>query len=221
MSKILIKYDDALDYINEGDVLLFRGRGLISNLIQRAGDGNYSHVGLATWHNCVKRCEKGTPLLEVTEFSEGYGGRTTNLAVSYAHKLKDSLIDVYRAPETLTKLKFDSGTRQTLPTVIPFDGKAVTNCMRRMTGLPYGWWRIWEIAKRKLAITRVWYTGYDNSDDLKKADFAHVYPVCSSAVAACFSSIGYDLVANKADEWVEPSDVARSPLLNYLFTLYT
>ncbi len=221
MSRVLIKYDDALDLIQEGDVLLFRGRGIVSSVIQKAGDGKYSHVGLATWHNCVKRCEKGSPLLEITEFSEGYGGRTTNLAVSYAHKLENELIDVYRAPETLTKLKFDSGTRQVISATIPFDGKGVTNAMRRMTGLPYGWWRIWEIAKRKLAFIRWYYTSYDITDDLKKADFSNVYPVCSSAVAACFSGIGYDLVGNKADEWTEPSDVARSPLLNYMFTLYT
>jgi hypothetical protein len=220
MSKILIKYDDALDLIQEGDVLLFRGKGIVSNLIQRAGDGAYSHVGLATWHNCAKRClTSGTPLLEVTEFREGFGGRTTNLAVSYAAHINAQVVDVYRAAETLTRLKFDPGTRQTLSTVIPFDGKAVTDCMRRMTGLPYGWQRIWWIARRKLAFIRWFYTRYDITDDTAKADFSHVYPVCSTAVAACFSSIGYDLVPNRSDEWIEPSDVSRSALLNYLFTL--
>ena len=219
MAKNLIKFDDALDLINEGDVILLRGRGFISSIVQKAGDGKYSHVGLATWHNCAKRSSDGFPLLEITEFREGYGGRTTNLAVSYEAHIKAESIDVYRTSETLTKLRFDPATRQVLPTVIPFDGKAVTNCMRRMTGLPYGWQRILEIAKRKLMFLRWYYTGYDISDDSIKSDFKNVYPVCSTAVAACFSHIGYDLVPNRSDEWTEPSDIARSALLNYMFTL--
>lgn len=219
MQKNLIKYDEALDLIMEGDVLLLRGEGFVSSIVSKAGDGKYSHVGLATWHNCAKRCAMGGPLLEITEFREGFGGRTTNLAVSYESHIKGQLIDVYRASETLTRLKFDVGTRQVISTVIPFDGKAVTNAMRRLTGLPYGWKRIWEIAKRKLVFLRWYYTGYDISDDLAEANFKNVYPVCSTAVSACFSRIGYDLVPNRADEWTEPSDIARSALLNYMFTL--
>ena len=45
----LVPYSQALEQIEEADVLLFRGEGLISWLIKRYGSGVHSHVGMAHW----------------------------------------------------------------------------------------------------------------------------------------------------------------------------
>lgn len=219
INKNFIKFADAINHIEEADVLLFRGQGLVSRLIQRVGEGTYSHVGLATWHNCCRVSECGTPLLEITEFREGYGGRTTNLYTSYHNAIENKIIDVYRVATPLTKLRYDAKINDVVPYTTELRKKSVTNYMRRLTGLPYGWSKIWWIATHKLAFFRLFYNPASLTDDKTEIDLTNIYPVCSTAVAACFSKYGYDLVPNRADQWTEPSDLSRSAILNYLFTL--
>ena len=88
--------------------------------------------------------------------------------------------------------------------------------MRKMTGLPYGWKRIWWIAQYKLPVLRFFYKIEHLVDDTSTE---LIYPVCSTAVAYSFSKEGFDLVHNRADKATEPSDLSRSPLLQYLFTI--
>ena len=89
--------------------------------------------------------------------------------------------------------------------------------MRKMTGLPYGWRRIWYMAQLNLPFLRLSFPVESIIDD---SDNELVYPVCSTAVAHCFDATGYDLVHNRTNNYVEPSDIGRSPLLNYVFTLF-
>lgn len=220
MKRVFVKFDKALDLIDEADVLLFRGSNWTSRVVQMAGYGEYSHVGLATWHNCKKRCNStNTPLLEITEFREGKGGRTVNLINSYYEEIMNGNIDVYRVSQPIKKLSFDVLKDRLIEKNVIFYPKLVTLYLRHLTGLPYGWQRIWWIAKRKLSGIRWLYDHKDMHDDYSIIDHKKIYPVCSTAVAAAFSSVGYDLTPNRADEWMEPSDIARSALLNYLFTL--
>lgn len=214
-SRIFVPYNEARPLIKEADVLLFRGQGCISNIIQRAGDGIYSHVGLASWHNHVGL----DSILEITEFREGYGGRTTSLFRAYKNDINDGIIDVYRASTPIKKLYFNPNTKLIEVIHINFNARAVTNYMRNLTGLPYGWSRIWWIATHKMFGFRLFYNKNVDSDDSVKLDVDKIYPVCSTAVAACFSSIGYDLIPHKSDEWTEPSALSRSAHLNYLFTI--
>lgn len=142
------------------------------------------------------------------------GGRTVNL-LNEIEKYPGQ-IDVYRPVDTFSHYTFDKETLSFTLKKISFNGKAVTNTMRRMTGLPYGWKRIIWLAHHKLAGWRLFYDRSalmsDNMQDI-------IYPVCSTAVAYAFNSNNFDLIHNKSDEWTEPADIARSARLSYLFTL--
>lgn len=215
MNRTNLPLSEAMNYINEGDILLFRGEGPFSRWIQRGGEGLYSHVGLASWH-CKEGCTSSKPILEITEFREWKGGRTTNLAVAYQDHIRKGLIDVYRVPSFYYTLRFNPFVKKVEEYEVNFDGRRVTDHMRAMTGLPYGWSRIWWLMKYKLPVIRLFLGSSIISND---SDVDTFYPVCSTAVAACFSKEGIDLAPNMSDGWMEPSDISRSPLTNYLFTL--
>ncbi len=51
MEKKEIQYDDARSRIRNGDVLLYKGQGIISRLIRWITRSDYSHAGLAVWWN--------------------------------------------------------------------------------------------------------------------------------------------------------------------------
>ena len=199
-----INFETASKYLKEGDVLLFKGRGLISSFIKRAGEGKYSHVGIASLHDDIWEC---------VEFREWKGGRSVNLE-KYVN-ICGCDIDVYR-PISMRKIII----AKTLATIeerdIPFDGRLVTKRMRKVTSLPYGWKRIWWIATHKIPILR-WLYNIDSVTNDKHKEM--IYPICSTAVAHAFNSIGFDLVQNRSDEWVEPSDISTSNLLFYIFTI--
>ena len=210
---LLIPYPQAKLLIEEGDVLLFQGTSLVSRLIRRAGEGMYSHVGVASWHNGAS---KKDALLECVEFSERHGGRSVNLATYLREDVRR--IDVFRPIPHFSRWDFDPVTHETSLVRVPFDGKAVTNTMRKMTGLPYGWKRIYWIAKRKLPFLRLFYDINSTVRDTAGREDI-IYPVCSSSLAHSFSKNGFDLVYHRSDEWTEPNDIARSTRLNYLFTI--
>lgn len=198
-----IRYKDAISLIKEGDVLLFRGTGWIGSIISLASQSTYVHVGVASWSHGI---------LECIEFREFKGGRSVNLLnymVTHSGK-----IDVYRPIEYFGKHILESNKIKYER--IKFEPEKVTRMMRKMSGLPYSWSRIWYIAKIKLAGFRLFVNYKDLMDD-KIKDV--VYPVCSTAVAHSFNCYGYDLVRNKSDSYVEPADIARSTRLSPLFTL--
>lgn len=197
-------FEEAEDLIEEGDILLFKGRGWGAFFLKRSAGGVYSHVGIASWCN---------GLLECVEFTEGAGGRIVNLETY--NKIDKRQIDVYRpiSPRKKVTLEGDEIREEW----VDFDGLAVTTCMRKLSGLPYGWRRIWWIAKHKLAGFRLFYNPENTIND--EAEDEIVYPVCSTAAAHCFNSNGFDLIKNRSDEWTEPSSLSTSTSLAYLFTL--
>lgn len=205
----MIKFNEAKFLLKEADILLFRGNGMFSSLIKRADVGLYSHVGLASLWTSEHRSH-----WECVEFKENYGGRSINLE-RYIQS-HPGLIDVYRAAPVLHKPKYFEQEKNVKSERFALDERCITDIMRSLTGLPYGWRRIWWLAQRKLPILRLFYdVGKTTDDSLHDL----IYPVCSTAVAYCYSKCGYDLVKNRADEHTEPSEISRSALLSYLFTL--
>ena len=81
---ILVPYHEAKPYIEEADVLLFRGKGLSSWLIKRYGSGVHSHAGMAHWDGDNLECE---------EFREFKGGRAVSLKSQ--SRLSCSLLEFY------------------------------------------------------------------------------------------------------------------------------
>lgn len=208
----IIPYKDIRNKINEGDVLLFRGSGKISKIVSAPSETTYSHVGVASWVNSYSNTDKG--ILECVEFREGKGGRSINL--SQAVKSNLNRIDIYRPCSRFEKITFNNNIQDTKSEWIKFDGKLVTKTMRKMTGLPYGWRRILWMAKHKLFILRL----FVNKEALMHDGLEEViYPVCSTALAHSFNVARFDLLRNRSDESTEPGDIAKSTLLNYLFTL--
>jgi len=212
MQKIILPYSQAKPLINEGDVLLFSGDNLVSRFIKRASEGDYSHVGVASWHNG----DKVNGLLECVEFTEKAGGRSVNLE-TYLN-VDSRRIDVYRPIPHFSKWVFNPDTLTAELQRVRFDGKAVTNRMRRMTALPYGWKRIWWIFLNKVPILRLFF-GIESITVDENGDEDVIYPVCSTSLADAFAKKAGDLVYHRSNQWTEPSDIARSTRLNYLFTL--
>ena len=204
-------YDEVENLIEEGDILLFRGQGWISKLLKISAESVHSHVAIASWHN---GSSEFPPILECVEFKEGKGGRAVNLKRQVEYN--DCLIDVFRPIPFMTTLKYDSDNSVVNVVREEFNGKLVTNTMRQLSGLPYGYKRIWWIAKHKMVGFRLFYSKEDLVND-EIQDI--IYPVCSTAIAHSFSKHGYDLIKNKSDEYTEPGHIALSPRLGYLFTL--
>jgi hypothetical protein len=204
-----IKFCEATQLIKEGDVLLFRNSGFVPYLIKTATQGPYTHVGLASWvYDKV-----GDPVyLECVEFREWKGGRAVNLSKQVEFYNKQ--IDVYRASSPFLEFIFEDG--KIIQTEIHFDGRVITNCLRKVTGIPYGWRRIWWLGKHHFLGTRLWLPTESDDDTLQDSV---VYPVCSTVVAHCYHKHFTDLIHNRSNARTEPSDIARSPILNYLFTL--
>lgn len=204
-----VDFAEARELLAEGDVLLFRGTGFWSYFIKKGGYGRYSHVGIASSHGT-----NGSRVWECVEFREYKGGRSVNLK-TYMEQ-SNIEIDVYRPSSIKRIYQYDTEIEQVMPITIGLNTKAVTNAMREMTGLPYGWRRIALLMQMKIPFLRFFYSIESISDDTLEHP---IYPICSTAVAYSFSKAGFDLVHNRADRATEPSDIARSPLLSYIFTI--
>jgi hypothetical protein len=130
------------------------------------------------------------------------------------------IIDVYRPARYYQKVQIDLDPIEMhyieAKSEVMFNGKAITDEMRTLTGLPYGWSQIIrQGAQYAFGIRFLIPTRAAGSDKIKPPSG----PVCSSSVAYCFSKHNFDLVKNTADSWTTPGDIARSPLLHYMFTL--
>jgi len=204
-----LKYETAKPLIEEGDVLLFRSNHWYSFFIKRVSQSLYSHAALASWHS--DNGDKG--ILEIIEFHLFSGGATKNLQNMVEQYPK--IIDVYRPSPVRYDLEYcqDNGV---LVNEHKYDGKAVTNTMRKLTALPYSLLKIGILAKGYSFGLRLLNNVKAISDDTLKRSFSYV---CSTSVAHSMNANGYDLVKNLADGKTKPGDLASSSSLNYLFTL--
>jgi len=198
----MIPYKSAKTLIKEGDILLFKGKGYFSKLITQMGGGIHSHAAMASWHN---------DRLEIVEFREFKGGRTVSLENEVNIRGSD-VIDVFRPIMEYKKQIFDNN--EIKEKVYTYDGKKATNHMRKMTGLPYGYKRIIKLAERYIPVWR-WFVKPKIDDEWETT----IYPVCSTAIAKTLRAVYVDPVPYKPDCLIEPPDLARSAVLNYLFTI--
>lgn len=193
-----IRFRDAKSLIREADVLLFRDRRIFSPFVKLAGRGRYSHCAIASLHGATPEC---------IEFREFRGGRAVSLEEQV--RQRSGCIDVYRP--TPYNVIYDRNCLD--GRTINLQPEVVTNTARELTGRPYSYKSIFWMGLTHLAGFRLCYQA--NYDDLTKIKGL----VCSSMVSYAFRATGYDLVPNLADSYTEPSDISRSALLSYLFTL--
>lgn len=203
MNQKFVPYQVAKRHLQEGDVLLFRGHGLVSWIIKQAGRGDYSHCGLLT------KCED---CFYVLEFREFIGSRM--IPIETLLKEQSGEIDVYRPISPVPIIEFDLFTcikiRQNT-----YEEKATSDCFKSFIGLPYGWKRILIFIYRRFLLVRLFYK-MKTDDGLNNG---MINPVCSTAVCHAIAKTYVDPVPNLADSLVEPSDLGRSALFSYLFTL--
>ena len=211
----LLPYSQALEQIEEADVLLFRGEGLISWLIKRYGSGVHSHVGMAHWDG---------DNLECVEFREFKGGRSVSLK-SQVESHPDN-IDIFRAASHVVQNKFEAWPKnienrsvkpilsnEPLEYKLDSDIKSeITDTMLEITGLPYGWKNFWKLGKHYLPFCRL------AKQNIKDEDPNDVF-VCSTAVTFAYRKNYIDPVPYLADSATTPADLARSPLFKYQFTI--
>ena len=190
----IIPYSEALPLIQEADILLFRGKGIISWLIKRYGSGVHSHVGIAHWDNGNLQC---------VEFREFKGGRSVSLKTQVDNNPFG--IDVFRAAK---RIDYEHDSHILSDSV----KSNITTTMLKFTGLPYGWKNIWKLAKHYVPFFRL------EPQNIKDNNATKIF-VCSTAAAYAYRTSYVDPIPYLADSAVTPSDLARSSLFEYQFTL--
>lgn len=208
--RCIIPYTDALSLFEDADILLFRGNSWISYLIKKASSGYYSHAAITSWN----RDENGKKLgLEVLEYREFIGSRASSFK-NYIEK-NSGLIDVYRAYPVRQEMSFDCDKYIIKTQLKKIDTRAIVNEFRELTGLPYGYRAIWEMAKRQIVFLR-WFNNPDYFEDDRKMP---KYPVCSTVIAYLYQKYYSDLLKYQSTAFMSPSSLAQSPLLSYMFTI--
>lgn len=185
-----VNLSEVAGQIKDGDLLLFRGRGVVARLIAVAGRSDYTHAGRAVWWGNDLFC------CEVRELK---GGRAVTLESQVAKH--PGLIDVFEVNP--------SGRWR------EFDRRGAVRYIRRLAGCDYGYRGVWLAALRHLPVWRFWMRA--DGDDRRVAEQP---PFCSQACAmADRIGGGVDPVPHLADRLTEPADLARSPFYRYRFTL--
>lgn len=124
--RVLIPLPEAMEWISDGDLLLYRRRGVIA----AAGRGEYSHAALAGWWGDTLCC---------LEVRAGYGGRVVTLASQV--RRYPGRIDVYQAdPEHRWP---------------HFDRAQTVQCMLQYAGENYGFGGLLRVAAYHLPILRL------------------------------------------------------------------
>ena len=186
----LVSLSQYESLVRDGDLLLLRGRGLLSRLIGTVGRSEYSHAARAIWWGDLLFC------CEVRELK---GGRAVTLA-SQVRKYP-GMIDVF---ETNPSRRWQE-----------YDRRGAVRYMRRLAGCDYGYFGVLKAALRHLPVWRCLIRPDMNDERLTSQP-----PFCSQACAmADRIGGGVDPVPHLADRVTEPADLARSPFYRYRFTL--
>ena len=197
-----VAYQKARGLIKEGDILLFRGSGLISFFIKVFTGGLHSHAAIAHWDDEVLQC---------VEFREFKGGRIVSLSGQVETNTNN--IDIFRPANCISFDEYIDGSIKTVE-ICYTEEKAEKTAKQVImwSGKPYGWSNILNMFKRYVPFVRM-FTGNTNDNSLTETY------VCSTAVAVAVRQNFTDLVPFMSDDLVSPADLARSPLLRYMFTI--
>lgn len=190
VNRNLVSLTHYQSLVRDGDLLLFRGRGLLSRLIGTAGRSEYTHAARAVWWGDLLFC------CEVRELK---GGRAVTLESQV--KKYPGRIDVF---ETNPSRRWRE-----------YDRRGAVRYMRRLAGCDYGYLGVLKAAVRHLPLWR--FLVRPDTNDQKRTSEP---PFCSQACAmADRLGGGVDPVPHLADRVTEPADLARSPFYRYRFTL--
>jgi len=210
--KIYLPYDDARPYIMDADVLLYDGRSLLAKSIKAIGRNAYSHAALAGWSNGDDPTSKYSRLFAYEMKLAGGGG--THLS---AHAEKwPGMIDVYRVSDLHTTYDWDPTSKQQTGQPSVLDRRLAVALMKDFCRPgEYGYAHLLMSALLHAPVLR-FFMSQPTDDQLEDRSRP---PVCSEALAYVLRKAFTDVVINTPDHYTEPGDLARSPLLHYMFTL--
>jgi len=193
MKKISTK--DLPIYLNEGDILLFRHKGLFGWLVSQYSGSDYSHIGIVHEENGKYYC---------LEFKEFIGCRMYGLE----EYVKESLdrIDVFRPA---AEIRFN-GTGVIFNEDI---ARKITEHAKKYIGHSYSWFTILSIVYEYVPLARL-FIKPSFVDNIDPKNF-----VCSTLVAYLYRTYYIDLVSYLSDSYTKPGDIARSPILKHKYTL--
>jgi len=213
---IYVPYDEARKHILDGDVLLYRGRGLLAWAIRHMGRSEYHHVAMAGWTNGGAK----DPKSRLMAHEMRYTGGQMNLLSSHMRKHAGH-VDVYRAADTFTRMRWvpcEVNGAVGMPVIEHhcFDRKGAVITMRDLCQQgAYGFPQFCMLLMLHTPFLRFFLNPV--IDDEYPCGYAPA--ICSEGVAVALRKNFTDVVNNMSDQYTEPADLARSPLLNYMFTL--
>jgi hypothetical protein len=202
MRQTFVPYTLAKRYLRDADILLFYPKPFpsIGWFISKYTRSKYSHVGLASIEDecsCV-------------EFREFKGCRNISLE---KYLKTEGKIDVYRAvPRYFTIKEVNGEFLETAVELTNAKRKNIVNTAKKMVGSSYSFRLIFNMMKYYVPGLRL--NDYDKDDGIEPTIF-----VCSTLVGYAYRKHYMDLVSNYSDNQVTPGDIARSPLIRYVFTL--
>ena len=208
MNDICLEYDRYKYLIKEADVLLFRTTKFpnFGWWIGKYTKSPYSHAALASWYDADVMC---------LEFREFAGSRVYPLT---EYLKEGSKIDVFRA---CTKITFPVVNDQQKPfedfhTINMDDGVRhdITNIAKKLMGLKYSKWVIWQLAKTFMPFIRLGHKINTKNGDIDNTKF-----VCSTLVSYSYRLNYADPVPFLSDAYTTPGDLARSLLFQKIFQI--
>jgi hypothetical protein len=213
--QIKLQYNECANLIKEADVLLFRAPKTLFSFgwwIAKLGFTAYSHVGLA--HQA--------DTLNCIEFREFIGSRNEPLINQFEQRPKLE-IDVFRVdtlvhkPILVDHKSFftphnDNCVHQQELRFTPEIAKKITDRAKKLIGKSYSWKIIYKIGISFIPGLRFF---------IEKNSKENGYElfVCSTLVSYTYRKEFVDLCPLISDLYTQPSDIARSAHLNYLFTV--
>jgi hypothetical protein len=182
-------------FLKEGDILLFKHKGLFGWFVSQYSGSDYSHVGIVHILDGQYYC---------IEFREFIGCRMIDLK-QYIQENCDR-IDVFR-PASYIYFNND---------VIRFDAEIagkITAHAKQYIGHKYSWSTIFFLLQQYVPFSRlIFRQSYIDTIDPKNF-------VCSTLVAYLYREYYTDLVSYLGDSYTKPGDIARSPILKLKYTL--
>lgn len=207
--EIFVDYDEAIQHIQTGDVLLFKAPPFpsVGWWIIRYTGGKHSHVALAVNVGGRVYC------VEQREFK---GGRCVNLKTQVDQN--PCRVDVYRPKSNITASESSEENDKILIKKVEYTfteeiATHIIDTAMDLTGTGYGWQNIWEIFKGYVPVGRLLYRSKNGDDEISKAY------VCSTLVTYAYRINFLDPCPNLKDAKTKPADIAQSSLFDYIFTI--
>jgi hypothetical protein len=177
------------DAIEDGWIAQYRGRRIVSRMIQYATGGCHSHSAM------LRRNGNGADVLDVREWVGGAARPLRSEVARYPGQIDVFAVDQRRWPE--------------------YCGRGAVRYMRELTGRDYGYAGIARLALQRIpGLRRLWAFDHDDCRESNAAPFCS-HAVC----AAERIGGGVDPVPRKPDDRVSPNDLTWSLLHIYQFTL--